>query len=394
MTHPFRSFGANLDTGDLAIEMADGSIANEHVAITREALGINVRSFRIDFTRGELTLGLPNGRDALAALEWLGRSDARALGHRQVLYLDQRDWSKLSAARHGTAPLDDAERAAAEEIAALVCAGEVVLPISSAHVIETDALRGEKREALASTMLELSRGWQMRHPLNISRDELAAALELGTPPNRAGVFTLAPNAMFVYGRRLRTSPLPAPFDRIMPVVSAVTGTYDVLVDGAPLTDDAGRRRALAGWVASQEGVATLLASRQAPAAEVRRAALGRLLVDSAEHLARSSRGRFDMDAFRVWAPGAGGDVAAMPYLARSWQLHYARLRNGAPWAVNDLLDIHNLCAASGYAHIVVGEKRTIGDLRTAKHVPDGAVPVTSLVEAVAALSTARLLDGA
>jgi hypothetical protein len=77
----------------------------------------------------------------------------------------------------------------------------------------------------------------------------------------------------------------------------------------------------------------------------------------------------------------------MPYLSRVSQVHFARLRNRSAWYPNDLLDIHNLSAAAGYAHIVVGEKRTIGDLRTVKNVPPGAELVTSLAEAATVLKS-------
>jgi hypothetical protein len=79
-------------------------------------------------------------------------------------------------------------------------------------------------------------------------------------------------------------------------------------------------------------------------------------------------------------------VAAMPYLSRYWAVVFARLRNaGGSWSGNDLTDLNFLCSAAGYADLVVGEKRTIGDLRAARGVPPGAALATTLAEAVALL---------
>jgi hypothetical protein len=68
----------------------------------------------------------------------------------------------------------------------------------------------------------------------------------------------------------------------------------------------------------------------------------------------------------------------------------ARLRSGAAsWKGNDLLDLNFLCCAAGYVNVVVGERRTIGDMRTARAVPEGAALACSLSEAVRVLDTGR-----
>jgi hypothetical protein len=55
---------------------------------------------------------------------------------------------------------------------------------------------------------------------------------------------------------------------------------------------------------------------------------------------------------------------------------------GQRWEANDLVDIMFLCCAAGYADVVVGERRTIGYLRQARHPPPHARTATILREAL------------
>ena len=93
-----------------------------------------------------------------------------------------------------------------------------------------------------------------------------------------------------------------------------------------------------------------------------------------------------LERVTAWLQRADADVAAMPYLSRYRAVVFARLRNvGGISSGNDLTDLNYLCCAAGYADVVVGENRTIGDLRTAPGVPAGAELATTLAEAVAVL---------
>jgi hypothetical protein len=76
----------------------------------------------------------------------------------------------------------------------------IVLPLSAAHAFESARKDARQRRELATTMLQLSRGWQMRSPLKVRREELlcnvadfrAGATEFQQRP----VFTLDPDALF------------------------------------------------------------------------------------------------------------------------------------------------------------------------------------------------------
>jgi hypothetical protein len=379
----------DLNTGLVSVHEPDGNVRSGELPHIRDAMReSNIRQFRLDFAAHRLSLVLPNGNEAIAELPWPGQTDTEALGARRVVHLDQRDWSKLAAARHGGRPIGRREANAAEELFELVDAGKIILPISAAHFVESDRLVGPNRVSLASTLLELSRGWQMRHPVNIGRDELAAALGLGQDVQTGGVYTLAPNAAFVRFPAPNAD-YPEPLRSVMPAVIAVSGTYDAVIDASPAKDE-GAEDAQAAWVEDHEELVALFEADGASRNEIRRAAIGRQLVAAAEHLMRESN--LDPRNVGAWLPATWlanveRHFATMPYLSRVSQVHFARLRNRSAWHPNDLLDIHNLSAAAGYAHIVVGEKRTIGDLRTVKNVPPGAELVTSLAEAATVLKS-------
>lgn len=138
------------------------------------------------------------GDEILAELPSLDSSVPR--GDRVVVYVDQKDWRTLRNVRYEPQRIEShAEREAAEALTGLVQSGRVILPLSSAHLMETTKWTTETlRYQVALTMLQLSRGWQMRHPLAIREGEVRAALthhgqmrDLGV----SNVFTLEPNAV-------------------------------------------------------------------------------------------------------------------------------------------------------------------------------------------------------
>ena len=98
--------------------------------------------------------------------------------HRPTIYLDQNKWSLLALAR--TAPErfeSQAELLAAYQLVEWARDDGVILPVSSAHLLETSALYGQKRYDVGITIADLCGGWQMRHPLDVLEHEAALALE-------------------------------------------------------------------------------------------------------------------------------------------------------------------------------------------------------------------------
>lgn len=120
-------------------------------------------------------------------------------GGRPVVYLDQKDWSLLADTLYEPERVHtDRERDAAEHLIALAREKKIILPMSIGHLGETAKwTNSERRYRLALTIAQLSRGWQMRHPLYIRRYELRQSLTTWftqDPLPRLDVFTLEPCA--------------------------------------------------------------------------------------------------------------------------------------------------------------------------------------------------------
>lgn len=96
---------------------------------------------------------------------------------RPVVYLDQNQWSTLSKSLFAPQRVSDSERLAAVRLLRMAEAGEVILPLSSAHLSETGAWSNDVgRAELARTILAGSRGWQMRDALEVRADEFRHCL--------------------------------------------------------------------------------------------------------------------------------------------------------------------------------------------------------------------------
>jgi hypothetical protein len=373
----------DFDAGVMRIERPDGVVFTEPLReYDRE---LNIRRLRIDYSARTLTLQLPDGSTPRIEMHLGDQAQEDFLQERTVVYLDQNHWSTIAAWRCDGRPITAAQAQAAEEICRLADAGEIVLPLSAGHMLETGALYGSRRQDVACAVLELSRGWLMRNPLWVRRDELATACA-GRAARASNVFTLAADELFV--RRLRV-----PNTRRMPPIAAeltkhlinVSALYDTLVDSAQIPDEGGRAAA-ESWGHSHAEVAHRLRAENASAALVRKVAHGRLLVDLVDEVRELWP---DLERFDEWLRRSRTDVGSMPYLARMRAVLYARLRKGSPWTANDFTDVHYLSCAAGYADLVVGERRTIADLRRAREVTAGARLATHLSEAVAILREIR-----
>ena len=227
----------------MRMETSDGSI-EAPLPPSLENLNTNLRSVVIDIEGDQLVIRLPNNVEAVVELGTQGPADSALLAGRRVVYLDQNQWSAMAAWRHGHRPISSSEAGAAQRLAELVSSKEIVLPFSAGNLVETVPLFDERRVALASTVLELSRGWQVRNPVEIRREELMAALS-GKPPIASGVASLGADVLFTQSLNAPDgSNLPQPFAAAMPRFVNVASLYEVLVDRDQVPDQGGREAAI------------------------------------------------------------------------------------------------------------------------------------------------------
>ena len=105
---------------------------------------------------------------------------------RLVIYLDQKDWSLLAKAIHEPCSVEaHADRVSADRLITLARQDRVILPMSFGHMGETSKwTNADSRYHLALTVIELSRGWQLRHPIDVRQFELRRSMmnHLGKGP--------------------------------------------------------------------------------------------------------------------------------------------------------------------------------------------------------------------
>jgi hypothetical protein len=161
------------------------------------------------------------------------------LAGRLVVYLDQNQWSLIDNTRHDAARDGDNNHEAVRQLTEWVKQRRIVLPASSGHYYETTKrFDTGKRYRLGLTILQLSRGWQMRDPLQVRRDELQRAfrsrLTQAVGARDTDVFTLAPNVIHSASRGTEpyTSPSGFPSDAAFQheALTSATALIDVMLD--------------------------------------------------------------------------------------------------------------------------------------------------------------------
>ena len=348
------------------------------------AMPTNLTRVQVDVEAAELTVFMVGG-PAVVELRKLGASVATLQGERPLLYLDQGHWSTMAAARHGHRPVRPEEAEAGAALAELVESRVILMPVSAANLVETTPMYGTPRVALASTVLGLGRGWQMRNPLHVRPEEIlravkredARAAEVFAPA--ADLFFSEPSGGLPIGSSATT------LEHVMAAVPQVLGLYDAVIDEDAIPDEGGRAHALAEkWAQLFAGLATELQKGSASAEVVRRAAHANLLVDMTDDLLRvAAVAQLSTKAVVERLTDRDDPVASMPFLSQMRQMLFMRLRNtNQRWVANDLVDIMFLCCAAGYADVVVGERQAIGYLRQARRPAPRARLASSLREAL------------
>ncbi|MDW5593475.1 hypothetical protein VSS74_03945 [Conexibacter stalactiti] len=370
----------DFDTGELHFQTPVGVQRYPMPAGFRD-VNMPLRRMDIDVERDRLAITLRDGTVAIVELGVISERDGDDRRGRLVAYLDQNRWSTLSAWRHGNRVISPSEADGARRIAEYVRAGKLILPMSAAHMIETSALHSERRTTLAATMLEFSRGWQSRNPVAVRREELVAALR-GEEPRARSIVSLGPEGIFT--QPLRQPSGDARWPQVMalafPRLVNVMSVYSTLISPQKVPNETGKAAA-ERWSTTFPRLADWLRANNATARQARMTAHGAVLADLAPEIEQLA----SVPEIRTWLERSYGDVTALPYLSRYRAVVFARIRNAGRWEGNDLIDLHYLCSAAAYADLVVGERRTIGELRTASGIPTGATLATNLAEAASLL---------
>ncbi|WP_298866112.1 hypothetical protein [uncultured Microbacterium sp.] len=357
------------DDGLVAVKFADGRVVAE--ADPTELAGMLEQFSVVEYQPWHRRL-IFKFRDEYGFECELGTvKDPSPVRGRPVVYLDQNQWSTLSKSLFAPERVSDTERIAAVRLLKMAEAGDIILPLSSAHLSETGAWSNDAgRSELARTILAGSRGWQMRDVLEVRAEEFRHCLATLTgidvaPP--APVMTLEPYAALDSSVRGEGDEVSLPAD--LPeawrfgYLSTLSNTVYVacLLDREPTP-----RGSLAGWLARVQGFSSWLdGERQRSKSDRRKAARLFAAADATKEIAAAAAeiGSTPAQATK-WFAGAWDQMSlGAPAITLFRSVMVDKMLAGARWEENDLTDLMYLCTAAGYADHVVGERRTIGLLQ-------------------------------
>ncbi len=291
----------------------------------------------------------------------LGDDDEQLAG-RLVVYLDQNQWSVLSKASDPSARIPDEDRVAALRLADLARDRKLVLPASSAHYHETTKWRDNAaRHRLGLTVLQLSRGWQLRDPLQVRRDEIRASYEemflRGSAPRARSVVTLMPNTL--HGPS-RGGPAPEPPPDFPPSVAA---EYNALLSATVLIDVMLDREHIpatppTGWARIHQQFSDWLDQEPRDSQQKRKAVDVMLLQDLQLEMAEEAHSSgITPQQMGKWFWQHQARMAALPALGLFREVLQDRhLNRGLTWCANDLTDMIYLSTAAAYSDAVVCER--------------------------------------
>ncbi|MEU3649407.1 hypothetical protein AB0E59_38955 [Lentzea sp. NPDC034063] len=364
-------------TGVQVVEFADGRVAagiNNSAANSAEAAG-DIQASSYDVSAREITFFSTDGAQFVAEI---GRnSDPDDRRARPIIYLDQNHWITLARRIHNPSKVQSSDMAPSERIIELARAQKIILPLSAGHLVETTRAHGGWRRNLAPVMMELSRGWQMLHPVDVRHAELDVTFTrlsggLADMPVGNDIFGLTPR--MVFGRAATPPPeselsadLPSAMRDLAGRTSWVASIYSILLENDAIPTPEGDRAAEA-WARRYADLAVELRDNRQARTNARKITLVKYLLDLRPEMAEAAlRAGISAERFEEWAFGdAEFDIAACPSVGLAREAVHHRLMNADDhWEANDLTDLNFLACATAYADVVVAERKATGYLTRA-----------------------------
>ncbi len=300
------------------------------------------------------------GDEVLFELPTLG-GDRR--NNRLAVYLDQNQWRVAANAFYGVGATDNDERKAGRQLAEWIQQGRVILPTSAAHYHETTKWSdNNKRYRVGLTILQLSRGWHMRDPLQVRRDELRHSIiryfNLPTKFMPGHVFSLDPDALYSPLRGPNgyspSCTFPPDIEFSLKAVTLATANIDTMLDVERIEDGPET-----GWVAASQRFSDWLDREERDRQQKRKSADVFLLSDLTKEIAEEAAAAGAVPAqMHSWVVDRfASNINQMPATGLYRELlHDRHLNKNTTWERNDLTDMIYLSCAAGYADFVVCER--------------------------------------
>lgn len=313
---------------------------------------------------------------------------------RPAVYLDQNHMSTLSKAVRAPKRVSDVrEWLAALKLISWAGSGRVVIPFSGAHMSETAAWSDDDaRHHLAITILSVSRGWQLRDPLQQRADELTSLIHrsIGRETSVPSAVTLEPNAAIVS----RVAPSSAR-DPEIDDVPALRHVYQStlwfnVATAVMLAESPVIKGSLTGWTERVQRVTDFLGGLAADRAKSarRRAAAAFMFGDEAREAARAaSNAGATAEQLLEWGKASWQlSDRGQPAVSVFRSAMIDKIVSGHTWEANDLTDLMYLSTAMGYCDYIAGDRRTVALLRqSSRRLGYGAEVHSSLTTLVDSL---------
>ena len=367
------------ESGNASIVAADGRIITDRISVPAER-GLVTRS---TFIPAESRMEIVAAGETITVILGTAREKVTL----PVVYLDQNHWIDFARWRKNPDTFDPAKSPFFDTLARAATEERVIVPLSSAHLSETSKRGGTSRLELAATMLQYSRGWQLRTVLGLRRAELRALFG-SSRLTREDAVTLAPEAILdmTTDKTLGQDLGPELAGLVQRQVWASV-LVSLLLDPEP-EGDVGRESATR-WAQSFAPLADSMRNNVKAKPWSRDLTRTRFFSDLGTDLpAAAKESGVSPEQFRDWLQvDAESAITATPGLGRLREVLHLRLSNADDkWESNDLNDWLHLSYAAAYCDLVLGEKKTINYLRRAEsRVPPGAVLHRRAREALAGL---------
>lgn len=315
------------------------------------------------------------------------------LNGRPSIYLDQNHWRTLTDAIHRPSRIvDPLELAAAQDLIHLTADGGVVLPLSMGHMIETSGLHGDPRYEVGVTIASLSKGWQIRNPLDLWKWEAAAAIHqhLGRPALiTPHAITTEPGALYETETGLGISSDSSDNAIFMAMLTMPSATLSSLIE--PNSDP---KDQLTKWVDRHAGITRQINNLGLTKSERRNVARRRYWNENiAFYVAPYRRLTNSLDS-PIFSDKELPEILSTPMVGLLSELFVRRFMDKQiRWRRNDLIDMFYLSSAAAHADYVCAEAHTGTQLRSAQKALGRTQTVyTSLRELVRAVREAGVLS--
>lgn len=307
-------------------------------------------------------------KNDLIITEGFSPSSPPPFNGRSSVYLDQNRWRTVADALHDpTRVCDPNERRAAQDLIRLAMDGGIVLPLSTAHLMETAGLNGDRRYEIGVAMAHLAGGWQIRNPIDLWQHEVELSIReylgsIESPPVLHPIVT-EPGALFGRDTSLGITDTTPDLDKFMAMLTMPSVILDVLIDPDRMPKDP-----LTEWVTHHAQITAQIHAEDLPKDQRRRLARRRYWNENIGHYTAAYRRLTYSTDFPTFSDRELSSLFAhSPMVGLLSELFIRRFTDHmSKWRRNDLIDMFHLSSAAGYADYVCAEAHTGRQLRDAQ----------------------------